>query len=190
MPDKPYVIKKDVIGEGRFIRIEKIFFRDERGRDREWEGCSRLDSTGAVIVVPKIVPDNEYIIVRQFRPPAGKYVIEFPAGLIDGEETPAESAHRELYEETGFEGRIVRIFASGFSSPGMSGETANFVFMEIDGEKYRDVMPENHQEDTENIQVFRVKADDLNDFLEKAVAAGDGVDSKLWPFVMSIQGGI
>lgn len=188
MSDKPFVIKKDVIGEGKFIRIEKIFFHDERGRDRVWEGCARQNSTGAVIIVPKIVPDNEYILVRQFRPPTGKYVIEFPAGLIDAGETPEMSAPRELYEETGFEGKIVRIFAPGYSSPGMSGETASFVFMEIDGEKYRNIVPETHQEDSENIEVLRVKADELEGFLEKSIAAGDGVDSKLWPFVMNVRG--
>lgn len=188
MSGKPFVIEKKSIGEGNFIRIEKIFFCDERGRERTWEGCARQNSTGAVIIVPRIVPDNEYILVRQFRPPTGKYVIEFPAGLIDPGETPQDSAPRELYEETGYEGKITHVFAPGFSSPGMSGEMASFVFMEIDGDKYRNFTPETHQEDTENIEVFRVKANELNSFLEQAIADGDGVDSKLWPFVMNVRG--
>ena len=188
MQDKPFIIKKDIIGAGKYIRIEKIFFQDERRRERVWEGCARQNSHGAVIIVPKIVPDNEYILGRQFRPPAGRYIIEFPAGLIDEGETAAVSAPRELYEETGYEGKIVRVFDPGFSSPGLSGETATFVFMEIDGGKYRDIVPETHQEDSENIEVFRVKADELYDFLLKAIASGDGVDSKLWPFVMNVRG--
>ena len=188
MRKKPFIIAKDVIGEGKYIRIEKIFFRDERERERVWEGCARQNSHGAVIIVPKIVPDDEYILVRQFRPPAGRYIIEFPAGLIDDGETAEMSAPRELYEETGYEGKIVRVFAPGFSSPGLSGETATFVFMEIDGAEYRNVVPETHQEDSENIEVFRVKSADFCDFLQQAIERGDGIDSKLWPFAMGING--
>ena len=185
MHKKPCVKYKEPIGEGNFIRIEKIFFTDELGRERVWEGCARTNSCGAVIIVPHIVPDDEYILVRQFRPPAGKYVIEFPAGLIDCGESADVSAHRELYEETGYKGKISHIFAPGYSSPGMSGETATFVFMEIDGTEYLGTVPETHQEDSENIEVFRVKADKLYDFLQSAVESGDGVDSKLWPFAVN-----
>lgn len=186
MSKKPFIIKKESMGEGNYIRIEKIFFQDEKERARVWEGCARQNSHGAVIIVPRIMPDDEYILVRQFRPPAGKYIIEFPAGLIDEGETPADSAPRELYEETGFEGRISRIFAPGFSSPGLSGETATFVFMEIDGTKYQNIVPQTHQEDSENIEVFRVKAAEMMDFLQKAIDSGDGIDCKLWPFVMNL----
>lgn len=186
MAKKPFITGRESLGEGKYIRIEKIFFQDEKGRDRIWEGCARCNSHGAVIIVPKIVPNDEYILVRQFRPPAGKYIIEFPAGLIDEGETPEMSAPRELYEETGYEGRITRIFAPGYSSPGLSGETATFVFMEIDGSKYCNITPETHQEDSENIEVFRVKSSEMMDFLQKAIANGDGVDCKLWPFVMNI----
>lgn len=188
MPEKPFIIKREELGAGKYIRIEKIFFRDERCRERIWEGCARQNSHGAVIIVPRIMPDNEFILVRQFRPPAGKYIIEFPAGLIDPGETPEVSAPRELFEETGYEGKITHVFAPGYSSPGLSGETAVFVFMEIDGEKYRNIIPETHQEDSENIEVIRIKAERLYDFLKEKIAAGDGIDSKLWPFVMNLCG--
>lgn len=44
---------------------------------------------------------------RQFRPPAGRVVIEFPAGLVDPNETLEECALRELREETGYVGELV-----------------------------------------------------------------------------------
>ena len=103
-------------------------------------------------------------------------------------EIPEISAPRELYEETGYEGKIIRIFAPGFSSPGLSGETATFVLMEIDGSKYIDVISETHQEDSENIEVFRVKSAEFYNFLQQAIERGDGIDSKLWPFAMGING--
>ena len=55
--------------------------------------------------------DQRYAdFVEQFRPPVGRQVIEIPAGLVGDddshpEETIADTARRELLEETGFEAR-------------------------------------------------------------------------------------
>jgi len=48
----------------------------------------------------------EVLLEKQFRPPAGKVVIEFPAGLVDPGETVEECAVRELREETGYVGVV------------------------------------------------------------------------------------
>ena len=48
----------------------------------------------------------EIVLQRQFRPPINKVVIEVPAGLVDENETAAESAVRELKEETGYVGTV------------------------------------------------------------------------------------
>lgn len=49
------------------------------------------------------------MLQKQFRPPINKVVIEVPAGLVDAKETAAESAVRELREETGYVGVAVEI---------------------------------------------------------------------------------
>ncbi|KAG8142573.1 putative ADP-sugar pyrophosphatase-like isoform 2 protein [Naja naja] len=46
------------------------------------------------------------VLVKQFRPPIGAFCLEFPAGLIDSNETPEVAALRELEEETE-EGELV-----------------------------------------------------------------------------------
>lgn len=48
----------------------------------------------------------EIVLQKQFRPPIGKVVIEVPAGLVDAGESAAESAVRELREETGYCGVV------------------------------------------------------------------------------------
>ena len=53
----------------------------------------------AVISTPG-KPD-EILIVRQFRPPIMRDVLELPAGLVDEGESCATAALRELKEETG-----------------------------------------------------------------------------------------
>lgn len=176
--------RSELLCSGKFLAYKKIFYTDSRGVSRQWEAVDRTGSSGeahAVFIVAKIVPDNEIILVRQFRPPAGKLMVEFPAGLIDPGENAATTAIRELYEETGFDGKVLYTTAGGYSSPGMTGESIVLAAMEIDGSKYPgDMLPGNHQEECENIEVFRVKIDALADFIRQMEAEGCGIDSKIY----------
>lgn len=51
----------------------------------------------------------ELLLQKQFRPPVNKAVIEIPAGLVDAGESAAESAVRELREETGYHGEVSEV---------------------------------------------------------------------------------
>ena len=182
----PHIVSSTVIAEGKFLVYKRLQYIDAEGETRSWEAVDRRRSDGetrrsnAALIVAKIVPDDELVLIRQFRPPAGKMMVEFPAGLIDPGETAAETAVRELYEETGFEGRVLAVSADGYSSPGMTGESIVLVTMEIDGKQYPGgIIPPNHQESSENIEVFRVKTAELGNFIAKMESAGCGVDSKI-----------
>ena len=50
----------------------------------------------------------ELLLQKQFRPPVDKVCIEIPAGLIDKGESPDDAAIRELKEETGYVGTVIR----------------------------------------------------------------------------------
>ena len=173
------------MASGKFIALRKLEYVDRRGNLRSWESADRVNGTprnsdrpSAVLIIARIVPDNELLLVRQFRPPAGKYMIEFPAGLIDPGEDIETTAHRELYEETGYQGKFLFASRAGYSSPGLTGEAVALCAMEINGENYPEI-PENHQEECEDIEVFRVPIAKLDEFIEAQERAGCGVDSKL-----------
>lgn len=181
----PRIDGSEELARGRFLAFRKLHYTDSRGRERVWEAVDRVraDDPGpsAVFIVARIVPEDEIVLIRQFRPPVGKPTIEFPAGLIDPGETPEATAVRELYEETGFTGKVLRVTNGGYSSPGLSGESIALAVMEIDGRTCPDGMiPPNHQEDTEDITVFRVKRAELDKFIAEMEAAGCGVDSKIY----------
>ncbi len=53
-----------------------------------------------VMVIP--VLGEDFLLVRQWRHAARCLTTEFPGGVRDGNEDPAETAARELLEETGF----------------------------------------------------------------------------------------
>lgn len=50
---------------------------------------------------------DQFVLVRQFRPNLGYKTLEFPAGGMEGNETPLEAANRELLEETGVTAKFI-----------------------------------------------------------------------------------
>jgi ADP-ribose pyrophosphatase len=69
-----------------------------------------LDDTGRVC------------LVRQYRHAANGYIWEFPAGKIDNEEPPLQTAQRELEEEAGRRAREWRSLGDFLPSPGFLTE--------------------------------------------------------------------
>lgn len=93
----------------------KTTYVDPNGQTRDWESCQRptrpknseIDGVGIAAILEK--EDGPQILLqKQFRPPIAKVVIEVPAGLIDEGENAEVCALRELKEETGYVGEIVR----------------------------------------------------------------------------------
>ena len=77
---------------------------------------------GAVIAA--LTEDKKLVMVRQYRKPAEKVMLEVPAGKIDPGEKPLEAAVRELKEETGLDLVSIedKLFDS-YSAIGFSNET-------------------------------------------------------------------
>jgi ADP-ribose pyrophosphatase len=55
------------------------------------------------------------ILQKQWRPPVNATVIEIPAGLMDPDETAEACAVRELKEETGYVGEVMKDAGFGVS---------------------------------------------------------------------------
>ena len=75
---------------------------------------------GAVIAA--LTEDNKLVMVRQYRKPADKVMLEVPAGKIDPGEKPLEAAVRELKEETGYTAEKVEFLTQFYPSVGYSEE--------------------------------------------------------------------
>jgi 8-oxo-dGTP pyrophosphatase MutT (NUDIX family) len=56
------------------------------------------------VVVIAITPDEQLVMVQQWRHPVQRVTLELPAGMVDEGEKPDEAGPRELREETGYEG--------------------------------------------------------------------------------------
>ena len=64
-------------------------------------------------------------LVRQYRHAASGYIWELPAGKIDNQEPPLQTAQRELEEEAGRRAREWRSLGDCLSSPGMLTEVVH-----------------------------------------------------------------
>jgi len=180
-----YEIKKRTkTASGNWLYLENLEYSDSSGKIQNWESVMRVNGRGAVAIVATLKPSESILLVRQFRPPANGYVIEFPAGLIDDGETPEITAVRELREETGYHSCVVEVMSSMFSSPGLSGETVTFVIVDVD-----ENAPENQNlitdfDDSEDIETFIVKRNKLSEFLKEREAVGDLMDSKVVSYML------
>ena len=73
-------------------------------------------------VMAALTEDKKLIMVRQYRKPAGKVILEVPAGKIDPGEKPMDAAIRELKEETGYTASKVELMTEFYPSVGNSEE--------------------------------------------------------------------
>ena len=165
-----------------WLEFTEIDYQDEAGQRRSWEAVHRRSRNEAAIIVAQLRPSGKYILVRQFRPPTGGYVLEFPAGLVDSGETPAEAALRELSEETGYQGVVRKVTEPMYSSPGMLGEACRFVFVDVDENLPINKSPQPHTEPGEFLDVYAVNSAEISNLMKKEEMRTSHVDIKLFAF--------
>jgi len=76
---------------------------------------------GSAVILPAF-DDGTIALVRQYRHPALKYLLELPAGTLNTKERPEEGAARELEEELGVVAGKLEKLCEFFVSPGFCGE--------------------------------------------------------------------
>lgn len=144
-----------------------------------WEYVRRKNTSGVVIIVA-LTPDDELILVEQYRVPVGASVIELPAGLagdVSGREGEAlaEAASRELEEETGFRAGAFEELTAGPVSSGLSSETVTFF-------RARDLtrVGAGGGDESESIVVHLVPLEEVPAWLAERRRQGRLVDPKVY----------
>lgn len=87
--------------QGNFLEVRRddVVLPDGRAASREY-----IVHPGAVAVVP-LLDDGRIVLLRQYRYPLQRVLLEIPAGKVDAGESTAVCALRELREETGYTAR-------------------------------------------------------------------------------------
>lgn len=121
-PLEERVVESTLIHRGRYMefRVDTIERADGSRGTRDVVG-----HPGAVAVLA-LDEDDRLLMVRQWRVPAGRALLEIPAGTLDVHdgvtEDPAVAARRELEEETGHRAATWRKLASFWTAPGFASE--------------------------------------------------------------------
>ena len=78
-----------------------------------------------------ITPDQQIVMVEQYRHGSNTVELEIPGGMIDKKDaSPVVAGTRELREETGYEGRNARILGEIFPNPAIMNNTCYTVLVE------------------------------------------------------------
>ena len=158
-------VKSKRVFDGLILHIDHITNRLPNGKLAPREIARHV---GASAVVP-VDGDGNVWLVRQFRAPVGRVLMEIPAGKLDFKgEDRLEAAKRELREETGLTARSWTHLTDIVTTPGFSDERIS-LFLARDLEA-----GQNHPDEDEFLNVVKVPLDEL----VAMIARGEVPDSK------------
>ena len=110
-------LKSEKIYEGTIINLR----RDKVTAQGGTASREIIEHNGGAVIAA-LTEDKKLVMVRQYRKPADKVMLEVPAGKIDPGEMPLEAAVRELKEETGYTASKVEFLTEFYPSVGYSEE--------------------------------------------------------------------
>ncbi len=172
------------------IRYDAGIFRLRSVRRRSPEGKHApfvsVDAPDWVTIIPELAGDGggmpSFLIVRQYRHGTEKVGLEFPAGVIDPGENPAQAAARELLEETGFIASELREIGSVSPNPAfMTNRT--FTYLARGLEKVAELNLDEH----EILDVHKVVFSDLEMMLGQA-PYDSAITLQAWFFYLRASG--
>ncbi|KAL6048503.1 nudix hydrolase-like protein [Balamuthia mandrillaris] len=188
------VVREEVVWEGQWLRMKHVIWSDPTGRERVWESLERtnhskapMDAVEIIAIVKRKEAPNTVLLVRQFRPAAGSYCIEFPAGLCDANEPPETTALRELKEETGYTGKVVDISHSLLFGMAVSSTSCAVATIHIDGDAEENKQPAQELDDGEYVEVLEAPVNGLLEYLKGWYDKGDTIiDGKIWSIAQTL----
>ncbi len=118
-PDKqtPEVRGSEEIYRGRIFEVTVDTIRED---DKTYTREVVRHSGGASVVA--VFDDRTVALVRQYRHPPERYVLEIPAGKLESGEPPRACAAREMEEELGVVSEHLDLLAEFYTTPGFCSE--------------------------------------------------------------------
>jgi len=115
--DAPEILDTEEVYHGRVIDVAVYTVRE---RDVTYKREVVHHPGGAGVVA--VFDDNTVALVRQYRQPPVRYLLELPAGRLNPPERPEECAARELEEEIGVRAGRLEKLSEFFTTPGFCEE--------------------------------------------------------------------
>ena len=152
-----------LIYQGRVVslRVDKVHVTDgETTREI-------VEHANCVAIIAIDTLDN-VLLVRQFRKPVERSLLEIPAGSIDPSEDPEAAVGRELREETGYMPAKSERLGGFFSAPGVFTE---YMYIYLATELTYSPLK---AEDTASIELIRMPVGRIREL----ISSGEIIDAK------------
>lgn len=165
------------LSKTKYLSLYSADYKNKKGNLKNWIIASRKsledienkffnneeDKIDAVVIIAKHVDEDKLVVIRQFRVPINDYVIELPAGLVDGSESFEEAVRRELKEETGLD--LIEIDREAtkekvYISVGMTDESIALVKCTCNG-----VVSQENLEEDEDIEVVMLNKEEAKELI-------------------------
>ncbi|XP_028811286.1 ADP-sugar pyrophosphatase [Denticeps clupeoides] len=193
---EPHVVQETVIAKGKWVKLEQTTYVDPTGQTRTWETVKRTtrqsdsiaDGVGIIAILKRTLHKDCVVMVKQFRPPLGGYSLEFPAGLIDDNESAETAALRELKEETGYKGEVVGVTPVTCLDPGLSNCTTQIVMVNINGDDLENIHPTQQLGEGEFVEVVLIPLDEFQKKIDEVLKKENiVVDAKVYIYAMGMS---
>ena len=118
LPRRWEILGSEPLQDCKVFRLNRTLVRPPAGG--EPHPFYSIDADHWVNVVP-VTPDEQVVMVRQYRHGSREITLEIPGGIVDPGEEPAAAAARELLEETGYRAESIRALGSLNPNPALFG---------------------------------------------------------------------
>lgn len=166
------ILTKETLSEKKYPLKYVTFQKPDREGKMQLEEKEVYFRPDAVAVLLADKNQKKFLLTKQFRLPAylngneTGFLIEACAGLIDKDETPEQTARREVKEETGYEVGDLKKIAGAYTSAGGITEFLHLFIASYNSEK-------NHksvgglEEEGEHIELVELGFDEAREKLRR-----------------------
>lgn len=162
MPEKK--LSSQQIYSGRAVNLSVDIVEKPSGKKATREVVEHSACIAAVVLDDQ----HNVLLVRQFRYPVGRFLLEIPAGGIDDGEEPQDCVRRELQEEIGYLPRKIDKLGGFYSIPGYGTEYLHCYLA-------TNLVPSRLvAEDSQGIELVRVPTNQI----PQLIASGEICDAK------------
>lgn len=157
MSQKPQILAISVAAKSRLFEIQSVDLKFSNGVRRTYERF-KPSSRCAVMILP--IEQDSLLMIREYAVGTERYELGFPKGLMDANETPEQSANRELKEEVGLGAqklihlRTVNTSPSHMNNPMHIFLAQDFYTCKLDGDE------------PEPLELVRVPLSKIDDLLQ------------------------
>lgn len=177
------ILKTTDILPGKWLTLKETTFKTKSGYEHTWRFVERTGMPEIVSVIVRSDKTGKILLIRQTRVPIEMDIIEFPAGLVDANESLETAAIREVKEETGYLISINDISPATPKSPGLTNETVHLV----QASSSESNSGELKLDETEEITSFWVHPDEFFEWINQEELKDTAVSNDVYAFMLGYK---